>query len=303
MNTLMIGNFGIRRDAEGRYSLNDLHQAAGSEDRHKPSNWLRSDPAAGLEQVLISRYGEIRPIESSAGRYGGTFAVRELVYAYAMWVSPVFHLKVIDAYQSLVTGDHQLNRPVPETEDVCRAATELRAAKITFVAIFQAMRTIGAHHGRAIRSANACALRRTGIDMVSEMDIADMTGPKALPTTADDSLSLFMFHLQERQLGIEPRACLSSDLYELYQAWCMRENLRAYPIPQAIARLSRELRIPRKRSRWIDANGEVNGPHNIIFVDGDMPFGVSNPTAWIGEQVVAFKHDLRSWCSAAVKAA
>lgn len=103
MNELIIGSSSIRQDAEGRYSLNDLHRAAGGEQRHQPANWLRlqhtQEMAAELEAGEIP---QIRGIEAKQGL--GTFVAKELVYAYAMWISPAFQLRVIRAFDALYAG-------------------------------------------------------------------------------------------------------------------------------------------------------------------------------------------------------
>lgn len=101
--SLLIADTLVQQDADGRFSLNDLHRAAGGEDRHKPGNWLRSQQAQDLIQELSA--AQIRAAETVAGgAYQGTFVVRELVYAYAMWISARFHLQVIRAYDALVAG-------------------------------------------------------------------------------------------------------------------------------------------------------------------------------------------------------
>lgn len=96
---LILAETIIRQDEFGRFCLNDLHRAAGENSKHQPSNWLRLQQTIDLiEEVSIP---QIRGIESKQGL--GTFAIKELVYAYAMWISPKFHIEVIRAYDAQVT--------------------------------------------------------------------------------------------------------------------------------------------------------------------------------------------------------
>ncbi|WP_019865159.1 KilA-N domain-containing protein [Methylovulum miyakonense] len=117
---LTIRNVGIT-EADGLYCLNDLHKAGGGEERHKPANWLRTQQAielvavleaeAGNAKSLISAVSHIRAteqnqiltvIQGGVSSQQGTFVCRELVYAYATWVSPVFFLHVLRAYDALI---------------------------------------------------------------------------------------------------------------------------------------------------------------------------------------------------------
>lgn len=102
---LTIAQITIRQDAEGRYCLNDLHLASGREKRHQTSNFLRREETkAIINELLTPHIRGVKPVVSEEGRYGATYVVKQLVYSYAMWLSPKFHLQVVDAYDALVTG-------------------------------------------------------------------------------------------------------------------------------------------------------------------------------------------------------
>lgn len=242
MTNLIVCDVTIKQDAEGRYCLNDLHKAAGGEDRHQPAHFWeaagdkllqvlilenpRVSPKVALRKVgeeeitlypiqgkrgvrnakLIAESGlyklimrsdkpearrfqdwvtrEVLPairkdgayimgeekvatgeldedafmrrvetselvaeLEKSAktqsfvklmGRNGGTFVVKELVYAYAMWISPKFHLEVIRSYDRLATegvavhtsaAEAVLDDPLSYMEKIIAQAKQLKAER------------------------------------------------------------------------------------------------------------------------------------------------------------------------------
>ena len=101
----------IRQDDEGRYSLNDLEKAAKADGVNKdirPNEWLSLQATGEIEGFLITENPGFKPIAAKPGRYGGTYVSRELIYSYAMWISPAFHLHVIRTFDAVVIGHIQL---------------------------------------------------------------------------------------------------------------------------------------------------------------------------------------------------
>ncbi|EAA1041251.1 KilA-N domain-containing protein [Salmonella enterica subsp. enterica] len=105
---IIVSDISIHQDAEGRYSLNDLHKASGGERRHRPIYWLSSQQTKELiEEIEKVEIPTFYPLESKRGCKGGTYVCKELVYAYAMWISAAFSLKVIRAYDTMMVAQHQ----------------------------------------------------------------------------------------------------------------------------------------------------------------------------------------------------
>lgn len=146
MNSLSIHDVQVRMDTEGRYCLNDLHRASGGDRKNGPSLWLANKSVQDLAQEL-SDTGI--PVSVQRGGYDqGTYVCKELVYAYAMWISPKFHVQVIRAYDSIAQGTVEATvftaNPAAQAIQIADAlATMLRVSNSG--RLLMARQAIGAH--------------------------------------------------------------------------------------------------------------------------------------------------------------
>ncbi|ENC9834697.1 KilA-N domain-containing protein [Vibrio fluvialis] len=92
------------RILNGLYSLNDLHKASGSAKKHQPHQFLRNDQTRDLiSEIDRSANSRIAYEAYRGGKHQGTWVCKELVYAYAMWISARFHLQVIRAFEAITS--------------------------------------------------------------------------------------------------------------------------------------------------------------------------------------------------------
>ena len=164
---ITIANTLIAVDKEGRFCLNDLHKAAGAESRHQPAFFFRRPEIQELEAELNSAPAQSLSTITTQGRNGGTYVCKELVYAYAMWISPKFHLEVIRTFDAVATGQAPIAAPA---RSVLSPAKEFRA-------IFGIARLIGLDKNAAAISANQGTAALTGVNMLQLMERTHLATP------------------------------------------------------------------------------------------------------------------------------
>ena len=137
---------------DGLYSLNDLHKASGNESKHQPAFFMRNqetkDLIAEIERCSDSSNSESnRSANSMNGAIykafvrikggndkakQGTYVCKELVYRYAMWISPKFALIVIRAFDAMVTRTDSTQRAV-----LVAACTKLSAGNMAISDVYK----------------------------------------------------------------------------------------------------------------------------------------------------------------------
>lgn len=113
MNAIQISNVTIQQ-TNNLYCLNDLHKASGGASKHQPAFWLRQQQ---IQEVIAELQAEGREVVKvvNGGKNRGTFVCKELVYAYATWISAKFFLLVIRTFDAFISGS--LKNPAKTTVD------------------------------------------------------------------------------------------------------------------------------------------------------------------------------------------
>jgi len=203
MTDLTILNTPIRTHGTF-YCLNDLHKAAGGENRHRPSLWLGNQQTKELIEEIKhqavdssqSRNSCFEPIQTlRGGKMAGTYACKELVYAYAMWISAKFHLHVIRAFDAMVTGRVEPEETLlPSEQRTLMEVAHKRVADVADELKGKALAEIWSRLHNKFRIAKYSQLPRTrladAIVYITQMDIKCAPRPEPEYLTNQDMANL-----------------------------------------------------------------------------------------------------------------
>jgi len=129
-HALIVANVPILQDSHGRYNLNTLHQASGADDAKRPSDWLRRKTTKALISELQSQVVNLPFDVVKGGNAPGTYVHELLAISYAGWISPVFQLRVNQAFLDMKRAETSV--PVlhdPTMQAIMALAIEQDATK------------------------------------------------------------------------------------------------------------------------------------------------------------------------------
>lgn len=102
--SLTVNNCTIRQGEDGLYCLTDMWVSLGKEEKLHPRNFTRLKETK--KEIEFLNRADVRSLKTTRGQHsGGTWACKQLVYSYSMWVSAEFKFAVIDAFDALANNE------------------------------------------------------------------------------------------------------------------------------------------------------------------------------------------------------
>lgn len=122
----VIESISIRRDDEGRYSLNDLHRAAmmagKATESQRPGEFLKTEGVKAFVAAYDADENDVQKRTSNdakifasvhsvkGGKSQGTYAAELIAIRYAAWIDPSFEVKVYRTFQSAAQKSNDWQR-------------------------------------------------------------------------------------------------------------------------------------------------------------------------------------------------
>ena len=145
---VVVAGISVRRDEDGRYSLNDLHRSAveslKATESQRPGNFLKADSVSAFIKALETAT-QIAVCVKTPGRAGGTFADELIAIRYAAWIDAAFEVDVYRTFQSAKRSAAESVR-----EGVDRAMSRERA-RLEAPAMTEAVKHVRLTAGKEIK--------------------------------------------------------------------------------------------------------------------------------------------------------
>ncbi|MCK7579298.1 MAG: KilA-N domain-containing protein [Chromatiales bacterium] len=176
----------------------------------QPGDWMRIQQTQDLIAELqkgdvpgIPGTDQKQPVTIIQGgdpKKQGTYVVRELVYAYAMWISPSFHLKVIRTFDAVMTGHvASVETLLPSEAQTLKEIVDAKLAHLPPELQQKGRGEVWSRVGNKFRIAKYSQLPRTrlaeAILYVTQMELRGVPGPTPEPKITTISAA------QQRQLA------------------------------------------------------------------------------------------------------
>lgn len=138
----------VHIDADGRFSLNDIHRAAAARglatNAQRPGSFLRNKDVKRYVAELNTN-AQICAVKKATGKDGGSYATRPLALRYAAWIDKSVEAEVYRTIEHVIDADESLTANLIDRQQDPEASKRLAVRAQGKVARNALTATLAAH--------------------------------------------------------------------------------------------------------------------------------------------------------------